>query len=272
MGAGVIASAPIFMDTAASAAAATAGASEIKLSVATYSFRDFQRDLAIQYIKQLNVQYCDIKEFHLPQNDSPKALQAGRKKFDQAGITVVGGGNITMEEEDIDGLRKHFEYAKNCNFPMMIIAPTRTNMKLIEKLAIEYNMQIAVHNHGPENKMYPTPQSVLEIVKDMDPRMGLCIDIGHTARTGKDVVESIAEAGPRLHELHVKDLKDFKEIKSQVPCGDGLMPFAKIFTQLTKQGYQGVCSLEYEVDADNPVPGMQKSFAYMRGVIAGLNG
>jgi sugar phosphate isomerase/epimerase len=253
--------------------AATSEPTDIKFSVASYSFRDFQRDLAIKYTKELGVKYIDIKEFHLPQNDSVKDLQAGRKKFDQAGLTVVGGGNISLKEDNIDGLRKHFEYAKICGFPMMICAPTRTNLPLVEKLAIEYNMQIAIHNHGPEDAgFFPTPQSVLELVKDMDPRMGLCVDIGHTARTGKDVVESIAETGARLHEVHVKDLKDFKDKASQVPCGDGIMPFPKIFTQLKKQGYTGVCSLEYEIDADNPVPGMQKSFAYMRGVIAGLKG
>jgi sugar phosphate isomerase/epimerase len=253
--------------------AAAAESSDIKLSVASYSFREFQRDLAIKYTKDLGVKYIDIKEFHLPQNDSKKDLVAGRKKFDAAGFTVVGGGNISLKEEDIDGLRPHFEYAKTCGFPMMICAPLRTNLKNVEKLAIEYNMQIAIHNHGPEDaKFFPTPQSVLELVKDMDPRMGLCIDIGHTARTGVDVVESIALAGSRLHELHVKDLKDFKDIKSQVPCGDGIMPFPKIFAQLKKQGYTGVCSLEYEINGDDPMMGMQKSFSYMRGVIAGLNG
>jgi sugar phosphate isomerase/epimerase len=266
-GAAALAAAPV------ATFAARPESTDIKLSVASYSFRDFQRDLAIKYTKELGVHYIDIKEFHLPQNDSPKDLAAGRKKFDAAGLTVVGGGNISLKEEDIDGLRPHFIYAKNCGFPMMIVAPSRTNMKLIEKLAMEYDMSIAVHNHGPEDaKFYPTPQSVLEIVKDMDPRMGLCIDIGHTARTGVDVVESLGLAGDRLHEVHVKDLKDFKEKGSQVPCGDGIMPFPAIFKQLKKQGYTGVCSLEYEIDADNPVPGMQKSFSYMRGVIAGLKG
>jgi sugar phosphate isomerase/epimerase len=253
--------------------AAAPESSDIKLSVASYSFREFQRDLAIKYTRELGVKYIDIKEFHLPQNDSRKDQQTGRKKFDAAGLTVVGGGNITLKEEDIDGLRPHFEYAKTCGFPMMICAPTQTNLKNIEKLAIEYNMKIAIHNHGPEDaKFFPTPQSVLEIVKNMDPRMGLCVDIGHTARTGVDVVESLALAGSRLYEVHVKDLKDFKSKDSQVPCGDGIMPFPKIFAQLKKQGYTGVCSLEYEINADDPMPGMQKSFAYMRGVIAGLNG
>lgn len=258
--------------------AAAAESTDIKLSIASYSFRQFQRDLAIKYAKELGIKYIDIKEFHLPQTDSVKDLQAGRKKFDAAGLTVVGGGNVSLKEEDEAGLRKHFEYAKACSFPMMICAPLRTNLKIIEKLAIEYNINIAIHNHGPEDaKYFPTPASVIELVKDMDPRMGLCVDIGHTARAGADVVDSLALAGSRLHEVHLKDLKDFanKDNKAnfgQVPCGDGIMPFPKIFKQLQKQGYTGVCSLEYEIDADNPMPGMQKSFAYLRGVIAGMKG
>jgi sugar phosphate isomerase/epimerase len=107
-------------------------------------------------------------------------------------------------------------------------------------------------------------------VKDMDPRCGLCIDIGHTARTGVDVVESIAEAGPRLLDMHVKDLKDLKVKNSQCDCGDGAMPFPAIFQQLVKMGYQGCCNLEYEIKESDPMPGMQKSFSYMRGVLAGL--
>lgn len=242
----------------------------IKLSVATYSFRKFDRATTIKNIQALNVKYCDIKEFHLPYKDSKEQLQAGRKEFDDAGLTVVGGGNITMTDDS--KLRDMFDYAKACGFPMMIIAPSRTNMGAIEKLVKEYNIKVAIHNHGPEDKLYPSPQSVLEVIKGMDPRVGLCIDIGHTVRAGKDVVESIIEAGPRLHELHMKDLTDFTDKNSQVPVGDGKMPIPAIFKQLTKMNYTGVCSLEYEVDADNPMPGMQKSFSYMRGVISGMKG
>jgi sugar phosphate isomerase/epimerase len=99
--------------------------------------------------------------------------------------------------------------------------------------------------------------------------MGLCLDIGHTSRTGEDIVEAIASAGPRLFEIHMKDLRDARARDSQVPVGDGVLPIPAIFRQLKKQGYQGVCSLEYEIDADDPLPGMQKSFSYMRGVLAG---
>jgi len=136
----------------------------------------------------------------------------------------------------------------------------------------EYDIKIAVHNHGPEDKNFPTPQSVLKIVKDLDPRCGLCIDIGHTSRTGVHIVESIAEAGPRMLDMHVKDLADPKVKESQVDVGDGKLPFPQIFMQLIKMKYSGCVNLEYEINDANPMPGMQKSFSYMRGVLAGIQG
>ncbi len=249
--------------------AAAAPVDNLKLGVATYSFREFQRDLCIKNVKKLGIEYVDVKEFHLPQNDSPEMLRKGRAQFDNAGLKVIGGGNVSMQEPDEAGLRKHFDYAKACGFPMMIIAPTHENLPIIEKLVKEYDIKVAIHNHGPEDKRFPTPSSVLAAVKDMDPRMGLCIDIGHTSRTGEDIVEAIANAGPRLFEIHTKDLKDARVKESQCPVGDGVLPIPAIFRQLKKQGYDGVCSLEYEIDADDPMPGMQKSFSYMRGVLAG---
>lgn len=266
-----------FLGTAALAAplayraqAADAPAPDIRLGVATYSLRQFSRDNCIRMVKQLNIEYVDIKEFHLPQNDSPAALAVGRKAFDKAGLKVIGGGNVSMQEADDAGLRAHFEYAKNVGFPMMVIAPTHESLPKVEKLVKEYNIKVALHNHGPEDKHFPTPQSVLDAIRSLDSRVGLCLDVGHTVRTGADVVQSIVDAGPRLFEMHFKDLKDLKDAKSQVPVGDGAIPVVAIFRQLMKQGYLGVCSLEYEVEEFDPMPGMQKSFAYMRGVIAGL--
>lgn len=256
---------------AATTATAAPGSDDLKLSVATYSFREFQRDLCIKLVKQLGIEYVDVKEFHLPQNDSRTALENGRKAFDKAGLKVIGGGNISLQEPDEAGLRKHFEYAKIVGFPMMITAPTHENLPIVEKLAKEFNIRVAIHNHGPEDKHFPSPKSVLDAVRNMDSRMGLCLDVGHSCRAGADVVAEINNAGPRLFELHFKDLKDLSAKDSQVPVGDGNIPIPAIFKQLKKIGYQGVCSLEYEIEADNPFPGMQKSFAYMRGVLAGLH-
>jgi sugar phosphate isomerase/epimerase len=242
----------------------------IKLGVATYSLRSFERPKAIEMVKALKVPFISIKDVHLKQAITTAEIEAGAKEFRDAGLQITSGGNIDLKETDLEGLRKHFEYAKAAGMPMMVCAPLHENLKLIEQLVKEYNIRIAIHNHGPEDKNFPTPQSVLEAVKDLDPRCGLCMDIGHSARTGVDVVKTIALAGSRLLDMHVKDLGNFKDKNSQTDCGDGIMPFPAIFKQLKKMNYQGFVNLEYEINAKDPLPGMQRSFSYMRGVLAGL--
>ena len=131
-------------------------------------------------------------------------------------------------------------------------------------------MRIAIHNHGPEDKLWRSPLDVLQAVKGMDPRMGCCIDVGHTARTGTDVLQAIHTVGPRLFNMHMKDLTDFQSRDSQVAVGDGLMPVRKIFEALVAEKYKGFVDLEYEVHPDDPMPGVIASFAYMRGVLVGM--
>jgi len=245
---------------------------DLKLGVASYSFREFQRPLAIEDTLKLRIHYINIKDFHLPLTSTADEIARARKEFDKAGLTILGGGNISFPSTDESDIHHKFEYAKLAGMPLIVCAPTYETLPLMEKYVKEYDIKIAIHNHGPEDKNFPTPQSALEAVKNMDPRCGLCIDVGHTARTGVDVVESVRLAGPRLLDMHVKDLTDFGAKESQVPVGDGKMPIVGIFKELKRMNYQGGVMLEYEVEGDNPMPGMQKSFSYMRGVLAGLRG
>ncbi len=250
-------------------APAADGSDDLKLGVASYSFRKFKREQAIEMTRKLNVQYINIKDFHLSMKDTAEEIAAGRKQFDDAGLIVLGGGNINLQKED--ELRHAFDYAKAAGFPLIVCAPTKETMPAVEKLVKEYNIKAALHNHGPEDKHFPTPQSVLEVVKNMDPRIGCCIDIGHTVRAGIDVVQAIKLAGPRLLDMHVKDLTDFTDRNSQVAVGDGKIPIPAIFRELKRMKYQGGVMLEYEINDTDPLPGMIKSFAYMRGVLAGLH-
>ncbi len=266
-----------FLSTALGAAALAAPAASaadkpgsLKLGVATYSFREFQRHLAIVNTKKLGVDYVSIKEFHLPIGVPADETMKGRAEFEKAGLKILSGGNVSFQKNDEDDIRMRFEYAKAAGMGVIVCAPTHETLPKMEKYVKQYDIKIAIHNHGPEDKHFPTPQSVLDAVKNMDPRCGLCMDVGHTARTGADVVESIRQAGSRLLDMHIKDLKDLMKRDSQVPVGDGAMPIPAIFAQLQKMNYQGGIMLEYEVEADNPMPGMMKSFSYMRGVLAGL--
>ncbi len=243
---------------------------QFHLGVASYSFRKFSRAQAIQMTRELGVTYIDIKDFHLPLTSTPEELRAARMEFEDAGLVIEGGGTITFAKDDDADMRQKFDYAKNAGLPLMVCAPTHETLPRLEKFVKEYDIKIAIHNHGPEDHNFPTPQSALEAVKNLDPRCGLCIDVGHTARTGADVVESIRQTGPRLLSMHLKDLASMSAKESQCDVGDGKMPIPRIFEQLIAMNYSGGAMLEYEIHADNPMPGMQRSISYMKGVLAGL--
>jgi sugar phosphate isomerase/epimerase len=241
-----------------------------KLGVASYSLRKLSRADAIKALQALKVQYVNIKEFHAPIKGTPSEWEQARKDFENAGIQILGVGNVSFAKDDDAELRRNFDYAKALGAPVIVMAPTAVTVPKVEKLVKEYNIKAAIHNHGPEDKHFPAPSDVLKAIKGMDSRMGLCVDIGHTTRTGVDILAAIKDAGARMHDMHVKDLKDLMNKDSQVAVGEGDMPIASIFKLLQKMGYKGGVMLEYEINADNPVPGMEKSFAYMRGVLAGM--
>ncbi len=245
-------------------------AAGIKLGVATYSLRELSRADAIAAVRALRAPYVSVKSFHLTYESTPAELAAGRQEFEDAGLEIVSGGVITLQQDDDEDIQTYFEYARACGMPLMVIAPTPTTLPRIERFVRQYDIAVAIHNHGPEDRYFPGPHEALPVIRDMDPRVGLCVDLGHAARTGVDVVESLAEAGDRVLDVHIKDLRDLLDRESQCIVGEGAMPVPAIFRQLGAMGYTGHVNLEYEIDASDPLPGMLRSFAYMRGVLAGL--
>jgi sugar phosphate isomerase/epimerase len=242
----------------------------IELGVASYSLRRLSRSDAIRAVQALGTPYVNVKSFHQPYESTPAELAAGRRAFESAGLQIVGGGTITLEVDTDEDVRFYFEYARRSGMPLMVIAPTPTTLPRIERFVQEYDIAVAVHNHGPEDPNFPGPQHVLPVVRDMDPRVGLCLDVGHTARTGIDVVEATEMAGERLLDVHMKDLADLSVRESQCIVGEGAIPVARFFRALEGIGYQGYVNLEYEIVPDDPLPGMLRSFAFMRGVLEGL--
>ena len=253
----------------ASAAPVAAKPSPILLGVASYSFYKLDRQHVIDGTKALKTPYLNVKDVHLPMG-TPDDIKAASAEYRAAGLILTGAGTISLQKDEDADMRKSFEYCKLAGIPMIVGAPALETLPRVEKFAKEYDIKVAIHNHGPEDKHFPSPLDVLKAVKNMDPHMGLCIDVGHTVRTGTDVVEAIKAAGPRMFDMHIKDLADFKDSKSQVPVGDGAMPIVGIFQALIAIRFKGHVMLEYEIDTDNPLPGMTKSFAYMRGVLAGM--
>jgi sugar phosphate isomerase/epimerase len=246
-------------------------ASQIRLGLASYTFRNFSRGQMIGFMKQLNVFALNAKDVkdHLPKD--PQEEAAALADYAAAGIRLHAAGAIYFAKDEDADIRSKFEYCKRAGIAVIVAGdPARETLPRLEKFVKEYDIRIAIHNHGPEDKLWPSPLDVLKAVKDLDPRIGCCIDVGHAVRAGTDVVRAIHEAGPRLFNLHMKDLTNFESKESQVAVGEGIMPVRKMFEALVAMKYKGFVDLEYEIHPDDPMPGVIGSFAYMRGVLAGM--
>ena len=246
-------------------------AAPIQLGLASYTFRNFSRTQMIGFMKQLNVFALNAKDVkdHLPMDAQQEA--AALADYAAAGIKLHAAGAVYFAKNDDADIRAKFEYCKRAAIEVIVAGdPTPETLPRIEKFVKEYNTRIAIHNHGPEDKLWPSPLDVLKAVNGMDPRIGCCIDVGHTVRAGTDVVQAIQEAGPRLLNVHMKDLTSFESKESQVAVGGGIIPVRKMFEALIATKYRGFVDLEYEIHPDDPIPGVIASFAYMRGVLAGM--
>lgn len=241
-----------------------------KLGIATFSFREFQRGLMIRTMKRLKIENVCIKSFHLPLESTPQEIRQAVREFKEASINIVGGGVIPLMRDDDSDIRPRFEYAKAAGMPLLTVDPSSKALPRIERFAREYDIKVAIHNHGKWVREFRTPDTILTAVKDMDPRMGLCLDVGYATIFGFDPVEVIRTAGARLLDVHIMDQRDPRLEETQCVVGEGVFPIVGVFKELQAANYRGAVNLEYEIDADDPVLGIAESFAYMRGVVAAL--
>ena len=246
-----------------------ASADRLKIGVASYSMREFPLDQALEMARALHVTRMTFKDVHVPRTDPPEATRALRAKIEAAGITIMGGGTITMNN-DATQIAREFEYARNAGFPLIYISPDPAALDAIERAAKRYDIKAAIHNHGPEDKWWPRPQDAYAAVKGRDARLGVCVDIGHTLRTGTDPVQACRECRARLYDMHVKDLAVSTDERSETEVGRGVIDIPALFRTLLEIGYSGQVGLEYEINPRNPLPGMIESIAYMRGVLASV--
>ena len=244
---------------------------KIRLGVCSYSFHKFDRAHVIDFVKQLKTPWLNAKDAndHLPMKP-PSATDEAVAAYKAAGIELTAAGVVYFPTKDSADIQQKFEYAKRAGVSLIVGSPTRETLPDVESFVKQYDIRLAIHNHGPEDKEWPSPFDVLKAIEPMDKRIGLCIDVGHTARTGTDPTEAIRKGGSRVFDIHIKDLADMKVKESQVAVGDGKMPIRGIFEALHAIDYKGYVDLEYEIHDDDPLPGMIKSFAYMRGVLAGM--
>jgi len=272
-GSAAVAAAAFLKTSPAGAAAAAASAGDpfkgLKVGIASYSLRKFNLDQAIAMTKEAGVKYITLKDMHLPFKTTTVERKAARKKIDDAGLILMGCGVVTMANKE-DAVKEVFEYAKDAGMPTIVCSPDPAALDTIEKMVKQYDIRIAIHNHGPGDKKYPLPGDVLKMVKDRDPRMGVCMDVGHTARMGQDPVAALKECAPRLLDFHMKDVTEAAAKGGAVEVGKGVIDITGVLKVLLDVKFSYHVALEYEAKADAPMPGIIESFGFIRKTLASM--
>ena len=240
----------------------------LRLGLASYSLRKFPLAQAIAMTRRVDLKYLCLKSFHLPLDATAEQIAAAVRQIKDSGLELYAGGVISLAKpEDV---QQAFSYAAAAGMKMIVASPAVAMLPLVEEHVKKHNIAVAIHNHGPGDKVYPTPESVIEKIKQLDRRIGLCIDVGHTLRIGADPVADARRFADRLLDLHIKDVTAADPKGKELEVGRGVIDIPALLKTLIEIRFAGVVSFEYEKDPDDPLPGLAESVGYVRGVMAAL--
>lgn len=241
---------------------------KFSLGLASYTFRAFGLEDILIFMKRLDLEKISVKSVHLALESSPKEVEQATAKIRAAGCDPYSGGVIYMRNEK--EVVQAFDYAGASGMRMIVGVPNHELLNLVQQKVQESNIRLAVHNHGPGDNLYPTPESVCQKISGLDSRIGLCLDIGHTLRSGVDPAEAAERFYDRLLDIHIKDVTAASAEGGPVVVGRGVADIPKFLRTLLKLGYSGTVSLEYEKDEKDPLPGAAESVGYIRGALAAI--
>jgi inosose dehydratase len=264
-GIGLAASLAPFPSLEAKPAQAKPVGKKLQLGLASYTMHKFDLDQTLAAVKKVGLTHLALKDVHMAMNSSPAELKAIAAKVQAAGLQLYGAGVIYMKNEA--EVNRAFEYAKNAGIKTIVGVPSHPLLPLVDKKVKEYDIRVAIHNHGPGDEVYPSPESVYNRIKDLDKRIGLCIDIGHTQRIGLDPAKETQKYAARLYDIHIKDVTGSTAKDNPLEIGRGVIDIPAFLKTLIKINYQDVVAFEFEKDASDPVPGLAESIGYVKGVL-----
>ncbi|MCY1722793.1 sugar phosphate isomerase/epimerase [Prolixibacteraceae bacterium Z1-6] len=236
-----------------------------KLGVAGYTFVKFDLQTTLETLQRCDVHYLCIKDFHLPVESTDEEIAAFHKKCADYGVQGYAVGPLYMKtKEDID---KYFEYAKRVGVNTIVGVPAYELLPYVDEKVKEYGCNYAIHLHGPDIDIFPDADDVWEHTKDLDPRIGMCLDIGHDTRNGKDPVADLEKYYSRVFDIHLKDVTGTTKLGYSVEVGRGIIDFPSFVKMMRKVNYTGVISLEHERNMDNPFMGIAESIGYFRAMV-----
>ncbi|MCX8159885.1 MAG: sugar phosphate isomerase/epimerase [Candidatus Saccharicenans sp.] len=236
------------------------------LGLASYTFRAFSLEQTIAMTLRLGLEKLVLKDFHLPLTSSPSEIKAAATRVRAAGLDLYGCGVVYLEKPE--EVEQAFFYARAAELRMIIASPDPVLLPLIEKKTRETGIFLAIHNHGPGDRFYPTPADAYNRIKNLDGRLGLCLDIGHATRAGIDPSDAARKFCDRLLDIHLKDVSSASREGQTVEIGRGVIDIKKFLRTIVELKYRGTLAFEFEKDEKDPLPGLAESVGYVRGLIS----
>jgi hypothetical protein len=238
---------------------------DLNLGMAGYTFKEFSVEKSIEMMNRVKISNLSVKDFHMPYDSTQQQISSVISKFKAGGINVYAVGVVYMKtEKEVD---RAFDYAKMAGVNLIVGAPEYSLLPYMEKKVKSSDIRVAIHNHGPDNPLYPNATDIWNHIWDMDKRIGICIDIGHTTRDGKDPVFDILRYGSRIFDVHIKDVDGTTKDGKTVEIGRGIIDIPAVIAALRKINFSGMCSLEFEKDMKDPLPGIAESIGYFKGAM-----
>lgn len=241
----------------------------LRVGVCTYSLRSFPLAETLQDIKRLGVRYLSLKEIHLPLSSTTEQRKQVRQQAEDLGLSITSCGVIYLKNDETQ-MRQALDYVRDLGASVAVVGVNHDMLPNLDKVIRDYQLKAAIHNHGPHDKLFPSPLEVYDAIKGLDKRIGVCMDIGHTFRMHEDLVDDVKKTFDRLYSMHFKDLESDHIDAKGVPVGTGVMPIIPLLRELVRSGYSGEVQLEYEVEAKDPMPGMAESLGFMRGALQSI--
>ncbi len=224
-----------------------------KLGIQLYSLRGYKVNEALQHAADLGFEQVEFYSGMLPIDSTPEQIAAMKKRVADLGMSISAHG-VNGFGGDAAANRKVFELAQALGIPTITADPAPEAFDSLDDLVKEFDIRIAIHNHGPSAR-YNRVVDVLKAIEGHDERIGACADLGHFIRSGEQPVEVIRSLKGRLYGIHLKDFAEMKEHSQGVILGKGHLDVEGVFFAMQNVGFpaNGALSLEYEENPANPL-------------------
>jgi inosose dehydratase len=248
--AGLLAASPVLRKALAAEARPSA---RLKLGIQLYSLRGYPVDQALQHAKALGFEQVEFFSGMLPLDATAEQIAAMKERVAELGMSISAHG-VNGFSKDAAANRKTFEFAKALGIRTITADPDPESFDSLNDLVQEFDIRIAIHNHGPGHR-YNKAVDVLQAIEGHDERIGACADLGHYIRSGERATGVIRLLKGRLYGIHLKDFAEMKADAKGVVLGQGHLNVRAVFAELMKVGFpaDGAMSLEYEENPDNPI-------------------